>query len=370
MAITEPLAEFGSNEEERLIRDSVHRMVQENRKPVVLDGKICAPGNHARAYLRALEALGLSELIVSDKRVDIASIRRIAIISEEAGAGLYLAPVAESLGLSLLQAAGLTERNDTQHSQGVTLTALGDPFAGTAILPVARSAEAGQLRVSGKLSRVPFAPLAAQFVALAANEAGVQLLRIPADARGVSVAAESMADGTQRGEIAFDNCLVSRDDQIASDRQAAQGAALLVDVMLLSTAAQLAGIAARAQQMAAEHLLTRHQFGRPLAAFQALQHRAANDYVGVEVVRAFLYQMCDYWDEEATRRTLLHALMAKASQTAIDTAKSAIQCFGAMGFTSEHEIGWQLRAAVTLSTRYGGLATHRRLFAEGNIAFW
>ena len=139
---------------------------------------------------------------------------------------------------------------------------------------------------------------------------------------------------------------------------------------MLGVSAQLAGIAARVLQLGCEHISTRTQFGRPLAAFQALQHRAANDFTAVEISRAFLYQMCDYWDEERNRRPLLHALLAKTAQTAIDTAKSSIQMHGAMGFTAEHELGWNLKAAVALSTRYGDIAGHRRLFAEFDIAYW
>ena len=92
--------------------------------------------------------------------------------------------------------------------------------------------------------------------------------------------------------------------------------------------------------------------------------------MAVEVTRAYLYQLCDFWEEAGMRRPLLHGLLAKAGQSAIDTAKSAIQMHGAMGFTLEHELGWNLKAAVALASRYGDMSVHRRAFASHDLAFW
>ena len=362
--------DYDSGDEERLVRDSVRRMVQESRKPIVSQGAIQAPGSHARSYFQDLEALGLSELMMSDAGIDVSMVRRIAIISEEAGAGLFITPVVESIGLPLLGAAGLLQPGAITSVPGTLLTAIAEPFSVSRALPVATPASDGSLRLSGSATRIPFAPMADGFIVAADWQGVPQLLFVPANAPGVVLSAEPMADGSDRGQLVFDGCVVAPDCQLAQGAAAQKATNLLLDVLLLSTAAQLAGISARVHDMACDHIRTRHQFGRALAAFQALQHRAANDYVAVEVTRAFLYQVCDIWHEADTRRALLHALVVKSAQTAIDVAKSTIQMHGAMGFTLEHEVGWYLKAAIALSTRYGDLAAHRRLFADCNIAFW
>lgn len=365
------LTEFDGNEEERLVRDSIRRMMQDTRRPIVINGEITPPGLHAMKYMTDLEAMGLSELILADGSIDVATVRRIAIICEEAGSQLFLAPTAECLGLPLLEAAGLLKGGASRKPDGLTLAAIGDPFrdrSGDGGIQTAESK--GGIRLSGTLRRVPFAPLADSLLVWADEGKSPCLVLVPARGDGVSVAPEAMADGTNRAIVKFENCALPRDCRLIEGADAHAARNLLVDLMLLGASAQLAGIAARVFHLSCEHISTRHQFGRPLAAFQALQHRAANDFVAVEVARAFLYQLCDYWEEESKRRPLLHALLAKTAQTAIDTTKSAIQMHGAMGFTAEHELGWNLKAAVALSTRYGDIATHRRLFAECDIAFW
>ncbi len=362
--------DFDSGDEERLIRDSVRRMVQERRKPIVRQGSIVAPGTHARGYLQELEALGLSELMLSDGNIDISMVRRIAILSEEAGAGLFITPVIESIGLPLLACTGLVPPGAGIASPGMVLTAIAEPFAAARTLPSVTSTSNGQLCLSGTAGRIPFAPMADGFLLAANNQGTPQLLLVPAKGTDFELTPEPMADGSERGKLVFDGFRLSPACLLAQGSDATKATDILLDVLMLSTAAQLAGIAARVHDMACDHIRTRHQFGRVLAAFQALQHRAANDYVAVEVTRAFLYQVCDIWNEGETRRALLHALLVKSAQTAIDVAKSTIQMHGAMGFTLEHEVGWYLKAAIVASTRYGDLAAHRRLFADSNLAYW
>ncbi len=363
------LSDLDVGEEDRLVRDSVSRMMQECRRPIVINGEITAPGVHSGVYLQQLEGLGLSELVLGDGRIDESTIRRIAIICEEAGAHLFVSPIVESLSMPLLEASGLSIAEGMKGS-GLTVTGFGAVFGGGDVHEIIARTTPGGLTLSGCVERVPFAPEATAWVTMSGDGQTTSLLRIKADLPGIAIQAEPMADGTQRGRLEFRECVVLDADVIANGSDAIAARELLIDVLMLGCAAQLAGISVRVFQLACDHISTRQAFGRTLSGFQALQHRAADDYVAVEVTRAFLYQLCDYWDEKTSRRALLHALVAKASQTAIDTAKSAIQMHGAMGFTAEHELGWNLKAAIALATRYGDIATHRRHFADSNIAFW
>jgi alkylation response protein AidB-like acyl-CoA dehydrogenase len=88
----------------------------------------------------------------------------------------------------------------------------------------------------------------------------------------------------------------------------------------------------------------REQFGRPLAAFQALRHRLADAFTRVETLRSHVYYaawVADYRPAQITE----WAQMAKglAGGSCWDVANEAIQLHGAMGFTWEmglqHQVG-------------------------------
>ncbi|GII91093.1 acyl-CoA dehydrogenase [Sinosporangium siamense] len=117
----------------------------------------------------------------------------------------------------------------------------------------------------------------------------------------------------------------------------------LAAVLLGAEAAGLAGWCVRA---AAEYAKVREQFGRPIGQFQAIKHKVARMLVQLEQARATV------WD--ATRATgpeweLAAAVAAVvAPDAAVACAKDAIQTFGGIGYTFEHDVHLYYRRALTL----------------------
>jgi alkylation response protein AidB-like acyl-CoA dehydrogenase len=121
---------------------------------------------------------------------------------------------------------------------------------------------------------------------------------------------------------------------------------------------------AAALDMAVGYVKTRVQFGRPVGSFQAVQHRAVNDHMEVELTRALLYQVCAALDGARATPAMTAALMARSAEAVISVTRSAIQMHGAIGFTDEYDAGLYLRRAMALSVAYGGASAHRARFAE------
>ncbi len=107
--------------------------------------------------------------------------------------------------------------------------------------------------------------------------------------------------------------------------------------------------------LARTHVLDRVQFGRPLAAFQAVRHRLAETLVAIEGAEAALAASTD--DDE------LGAVLAKAAagQAAITAARHCQQVLGGIGFTAEHDLHRHVRRALVLD---GLLGSTRELTRE------
>jgi len=101
------------------------------------------------------------------------------------------------------------------------------------------------------------------------------------------------------------------------------------------------------------HALGRAQFGRPVAAFQAVRHRLAETLVGIEGAEATLAAATDD----------LGSLLAKAAagQAALTTARHCQQVLGGIGFTAEHDLHRHIRRALVLD---GLLGSARELTRE------
>ncbi len=116
------------------------------------------------------------------------------------------------------------------------------------------------------------------------------------------------------------------------------------DLACIALAAEQAGAAQRALELTVAYTKTRVQFGRPIGAFQALQHRMADLHVLVESARSLCYAAANAADIEADcgadpARLEMLAAAAKAhcSQALIRAAAQMIQLHGAIGITWEHD---------------------------------
>jgi alkylation response protein AidB-like acyl-CoA dehydrogenase len=96
-------------------------------------------------------------------------------------------------------------------------------------------------------------------------------------------------------------------------------------------AAEAVGAADRALARTVAYVKEREQFGRAIGSFQAVKHRLADLYVGVQAARSAAYFAA--WDPAAAGGLAL----AQALEALRVTASEAIQLHGGIGFTWEHE---------------------------------
>jgi alkylation response protein AidB-like acyl-CoA dehydrogenase len=102
------------------------------------------------------------------------------------------------------------------------------------------------------------------------------------------------------------------------------------------TAAALVGATRLALQLARDHVVGRHQFGRSVGSFQSVKHMLADMAVGLEVAGAAVTQAAeaiDSSDADAARFTW--SAKALAGDAATQAARWCIQLHGAMGYTWE-----------------------------------
>jgi alkylation response protein AidB-like acyl-CoA dehydrogenase len=128
---------------------------------------------------------------------------------------------------------------------------------------------------------------------------------------------------------------------------------------LIGVAAQLCGLSDRMLEMTAEYVKERKQFGVPVGSFQAVKHHLANARVALEFARPLTYRA-------AVTLESVHASMAfaKAADTAAMTAKAALQCHGAIGYTTEYDLHLYMKRAWALMRCFGDARFHRGRVAE------
>jgi alkylation response protein AidB-like acyl-CoA dehydrogenase len=111
---------------------------------------------------------------------------------------------------------------------------------------------------------------------------------------------------------------------------------------------------------AAVHTRTREQFGRPVGAFQAVKHSLADVLIGLEFARPLLYAAAIAIGQGApTAARDVSAARVACADAARRAASTAIQVYGAIGYTRECDVSLWLAKVRALSSVWGSQAEHR-----------
>ena len=138
---------------------------------------------------------------------------------------------------------------------------------------------------------------------------------------------------------------VTGDLQLASPSSAWPDAVAAGQVAL---AHELVGASRAMLQLARDHAVERIQFGRPIAAFQAVRHRLAESLVAIEAADAALDAA---WEVESPMNaTLAKAIAGRSART---VARHCQQVLAGIGFTAEHPFHRYFRRTLVLDGLLG-----------------
>jgi len=138
-----------------------------------------------------------------------------------------------------------------------------------------------------------------------------------------------------------------------------------LDRAAIAVAAELVGVCQRALDMTLAYVKDRKQFGVPVGAFQAVQHKCAEMLMQTESARSATYFAAWAADADPDRLAEGAALAkAAASEAGRVVTSSAIQAHGGIGFTWEADVHWLFKRAQLDAVLLGGAGQHRRRLAE------
>jgi alkylation response protein AidB-like acyl-CoA dehydrogenase len=332
--------DVGLNSGQLALRDSVRDVLRAECPPGVARQAMTDP-ERWRTVWKTVVDLGWTDLAVptndgegSFGRVDL------AVVLEECGAAIAPIPLLSSIGLAagVLRVAGSAFDDVLDAIGGGAVAALAAHPPGCRLPGVPMTLQNGRLH--GRAIAVPNLPRAELIVTLASSPDGpvAAVVRV---GDGVAVRAVESTDPAQ--PVAD----VEIDTQPVVTAPVDVESALATP--LLAAAADLVGVAGAALASSVEHAKTRHQFGKPIGAFQGIKHALADNYVAVERARSLSYAAAARLDDSATSPsagwTAAALAKAAAAEAAVGCARTGVQVHGALGQTWEHDMHLYLRHA-------------------------
>ncbi|HEV2903649.1 MAG TPA: acyl-CoA dehydrogenase family protein [Pyrinomonadaceae bacterium] len=318
----------------------------------------------------------------------------LTVPEEHGGLGLGLvdlAVVVEEMGraclpgafLSTITAAAMIERagSQAQRKRYLEPIAAGEVKATVAVLEENASWEPESFKLkamrdgdlfilTGKKFFVPDADTADLLICVARNGDGLALLPVERGTEGVDIAPMPAMDGTRKVyKVAFENVSIAAANLLSADgdaRGALDGALDgALEVATVALCAEMVGGMQWILDTSVEYAKTRHQFGRVIGSFQAVQHQCADMLLLTESSRSAAYYAA--WAlTENDPMAQLSVSMAKAycSDAFREVANRGVQIHGGIGFTWEHDLQLYYKRSKSSETIFGDATFHRERIAR------
>ncbi|MBA2303486.1 MAG: acyl-CoA dehydrogenase family protein [Acidobacteria bacterium] len=165
-------------------------------------------------------------------------------------------------------------------------------------------------------------------------------------------------------EVIFEECRLPADALLGDEGQGFINTLQVLDAGRIGIAALSVGLAQGAYEAARRYAKERRQFGQPIAAFQAIQWKLADNATRIEAARLLTYRAA-YLKDCGVRMTKESA-MAKlfASEIAVKAADDCVQIHGGYGFVKDYPAEKYFRDVKLLTIGEGTSEIQRLVIAR------
>lgn len=359
------------NEEQQMLADLAERLFADKASVATLrairDGSVEA--DYDTDLWQAMIESGLTGILVPEEQggMDFGLVSA-GLVAREIGRRLALTPFLSTavLGAIAIARAGNAEQQSrwlAPIAEGRLVTALAVDEGGKhrpERIAAQASAAGDAYTVSGEKTRVVDGSNADVILVSALLDGQPRLFAVDASATGVRVEPVVSIDTRSLADVHFDSAPAELLDagENALDDVLDAGRAIL--------AMELVGASRAVFQRTLSYLSERKQFGMPIGAFQALQHRAAHLSVEIEISEAMVFQALAAFDSGAPDASdQILAAKARAADTARLASAEGVQMHGGMGMTDEFDIGFFMKLARVAGELLGDANFCAERFARG-----
>jgi alkylation response protein AidB-like acyl-CoA dehydrogenase len=190
---------------------------------------------------------------------------------------------------------------------------------------------------------------------------GLTMIWVPREVDGLEVIPIDTMGGRETNHLYFTDVEAPESAVLGEVDQAWTQLMAGLNVERLILAATQLGIAERVFDDLIVYVKEREQFGRPIGAFQALQHRIADMATDIEAARLMTRWVATLVDEDPDRMLPREASMVKlfVTEAARRAALDGMQMMGGYGYASEYDMERLVRTTL-VSTIYGGTSEIQR----------
>ncbi|WP_420418394.1 acyl-CoA dehydrogenase family protein [Pacificispira sp.] len=372
------MVDFALTEERQMLQDTLRRYLAGRYSTESLNGILQEDEGYSRAVWSELAELGVIGALFGESEGGFGGAGfDLAVVFEEFGRAGVVEPFLDTAVLAggLIADLGSDGQKaivDEVIAGSVQLAfAHGEPDSRYELSRVSAKAEMrgdafvlnGRKAVVGNGGNAQTLVVSARSGGNVADEAGISLFLVPADAPGLSRRAYPVMGGGTAAEIVLRDVEVPSNAALGAIGEAFPAIERRAAFAIAALCAEALGAMESAKDLTVDYLRTRKQFGRPLGKFQALQHRMADMLVEIEQARSAVINAAGHLDRDrATRERQVSAAKNLIGRVGRLVAEETIQMHGGIGMTQEYGLAHLAKRMVMVDHRFGDTDHHLERF--------
>jgi len=197
-----------------------------------------------------------------------------------------------------------------------------------------------------------------------ANGGGLSLLLVDTDTEGISHTLLPTMAGDKQSEVTFDRVRVPAANVVGEVDQGWPIAQRLIDLATALTCAQIVGASRKAVDMAVDYAKDRVAFGRPIGAFQAIQHMCADIITWVDGAQLLTYEALWKLSRGEPARLEISTAKAFCNERCQAALRHANQIHAGVAQIVEFDLNLWFRRVASWSVKLGTTFEHRAKIAQ------
>ena len=375
--------DFEFNEEQRMLRDSVRRMLNEVATPdYVRDTD--REGRYPYEVYQGFVDLGLVAMAFPEEYGGLGGgIMDFVAVSEEIGRTSY--DYLGGYGTSVFNGMNLLHNGSEVHKRDfIPRLIKGEIRMSIAMTEPGAGSDAGAMRTTAKLdgdhwvingqkvfstgsgARDTVISLYAKTDTSVHYKEGISLFLVDNTTPGMELRKLDTLGRRSIGtyEIFFDNVRIPKDRLVGEVNRGWQYMLSGLQLERMMTTAGYCGAAQATVDLALQYAKERSQFGQPIGNFQAIAHMLAD--MEAEVAAARMLMLKAAWEMSTGRDALKTLSMSKllASEAYVKAANNGMQIMGGYGYIMEYDMQRHFRDARSTTIAAGTSQMQRNLIAR------
>ncbi len=202
------------------------------------------------------------------------------------------------------------------------------------------------------------------------DRAGIGVFLVDARSPGLSRRGYPNQDGQRAAQITLAGVRVDAANAIGDPADGLPLIERVVDEAIAALCAEAIGVMSMMHAITLDYLKTRKQFGVTIGSFQAVQHRAADMFVALEQARsmAMFATMMAVEPDAKERAKAMSAAKVQIGKSGRHISHEAVQLHGGIAMTMEYRVGHAFKRMTMIDRLFGDTDYHlARLAASGGL---